>query len=103
MVRFVSSPFIFTVETDYHNWSYSRPAFTICADYENLTFVEEVYHQSQNKWSKQGNRTFQEFRYYMNVIGSMNAETVDQFNQFENIPLFEDLQGEDLLEIATNV
>lgn len=103
VIRFVTDPFIFNVETNYFNWSYNLPGITICSDYVNESFTREYYQRSDNAWIGRENKTFQDFRHYMNIIGSLNADSMNLIDQFENSTLFRNVSGEDLLKIATNV
>lgn len=98
-IRFVTSPFVFTVEINFHSWIYSTPAITICADYVNETFIDESYQSYERKSID----SYEDFRRYMIIIGKLNAESIHLIDDFENTEIFKSLRGEDLLDIAINV
>lgn len=103
VTRFLDDPFIFYVDINYHDWKFHEPGYTICTDYANESFIEEYYQRYENVPIKYENQMFQDYRRYMKIIGSLNAETIHTIDQFENTTLFRNLSGEDLLAIAINV
>lgn len=103
VARFVNNPFIFTLEANYHNWSYMHPAITICTDFINDSFIDESYGLTTNKMIDNESKDYQNYRRNMKIIASLNAENVHLINAFEDIPFFKDLSGDNLLDIAYNV
>lgn len=102
--RFVNDPFIFTVKTDYNSWSYNIPSLTICSDYMNDSFVDEIYQRFENVTSiAYESRTYRDYYHYMKLIGSLNAENIHLIDDFENTKLFKNLTGEEIFNIALNV
>lgn len=102
--RFVSDPFVFTMEANYRDWAYNMPALTICSDYANETFIRHYYQRSENITSINPNSSvYQDYTHYMKLIGSLNAENIHSINEFEHTDLFKSLSGEELFDIALNV
>lgn len=102
--RFIGDPFIYTVETNDIGWTYSRPAYTICLDYVNNTFIDQYYKRSENVTSIDKNsKDYLDYYRYMKIIGSLNAENIHLTEEFENAELFKELSGEELFHIAQNV
>lgn len=97
----MNDPFVLTVETNYNDWEYNIPAFTICSDYVNSTFIDEYYQSSENITSI--HQTYRNYSDYMRVIGSLNADNIHLIDKFENTELLKSLSGEELFNIALNV
>lgn len=92
------------METDYNNWSYSMPAYTICTDYANETFIDEYYQRSEKVTSiNNESEIYKEYQKYMRIIGALNAENIHSIDRFEDTKLFENLTGEEIFDIALNV
>lgn len=104
VTRFITDPTVFTVETNYNSWFYKRPAFTICTDYTNNSFIDEYYQRSENVTSiNYDSRTYRDYNHYMKIIGYLNAENIDLIEEFENTDLFKNLTGQEIFDIALNV
>lgn len=102
--RFLKDPFIFSLETNYHSWTYHVPGYSICPDYINISFVNEYYQRSENVTSIDFNSTvYNDYYHYMKIIGSLNAENIHLIDDFEKTELFKNLSGEEIFDIALNV
>lgn len=104
VTRFLTDPFILTLERHDHSWRFRQPAITICSDYANDSYIIEVFQRSKDASTDHENRTLEHYRHYMKIIGALNAENVHRLiDQFEHTTLFKNLSGEELLAIASNV
>lgn len=103
VTRFLSNPVIFTVDTNFYNWSYNWPDVTICTNFANESFIEKSYQHNLNTQKNFKNISFEDHQRYMKIIASLNAENIQQFQQFEEGTWFRNLSGEDLFGVAVNV
>lgn len=87
------------METNYIDWSYDHPAYTLCSNYTNETFINEYYQRSENATFID----YSDYRHYMKIIGDLNAENIDSIEHFNNTELFKHLSGEEIFDIALNV
>lgn len=91
------------MEANYHNWTYTIPAITLCNDYTNESFIQEFYELSTRRSIDDGPRDYRDYKFYMKIIGSLNAENFLSIDAFKNTTWFKDISGEQLLQIAYNV
>lgn len=105
--RFIEDPFIYTVETQEISnvdWSYRMPAYTVCSDFVNNSFIDQYYKRSKNvTFIDKDSKVYKDYYRYMEAIGSLNAGNIDSLDQFENSEWFKDLSGEEIFEIAIDV
>lgn len=61
------------------------PAFTICGDYTNKTFVMEYYKRMKNTTAIDYNsKAYKDYFNYITRIGSLNAENIHLIDDIEN-------------------
>lgn len=102
--RFVSDPFVFTMETNYNDWPFNVPGYTICTDYVNRTFIDQLYKRSENvTLIDYKSESYRDYYNYTEKIGSLNAENIHFVEEFEKTELFKGLSGEEIFDIALNV
>lgn len=102
--RFVEDPFAITRDVNYHEWTYSPVGFTICTDYVNESFIGEYYQRYENTtFIDYKSKRYRDYRYYMELIGALNADNIHSIDRFENTELFRNLNGEEIFKIALNV
>ena len=92
------------MEVNYRDWSYNFPAYTICSDYANESFIAEYYKQSENiTLIDRNSKAYRDYSRYMKIIASLNAENIHLMNEFEKTELFKNFSGEEIFNIALNV
>lgn len=102
LIRFINGPIVVTLEKDYRNWVYEPMAITICTNYLHENASDELIQHFQEKFNDSTNHS-EDYRNLFNIVGSLNAENVDLIDKIENIDLFLNLSGKDLLMIASKV
>lgn len=91
------------MEANYNNWTYRVPAYTICSDYINDSFIDEYYKRIENvTLIDHGAKIYRDYRHYMPIIASLNAENITFIDRFQHTELFKNLSGEEIFDIAVN-
>lgn len=101
--RFLSGPIVVSLEKDYRNWVYEPMAITICTDFLNASVMHEMIQRYTNVDENCDPDTFELYRQYFALIGSLNSENLQLISEFEGSGLFVNLTGDDLLSIAIEV
>ncbi|XP_031622598.1 uncharacterized protein LOC116340304 [Contarinia nasturtii] len=99
--RFLNDPFVLTLETNYHTWSYNLPALTICTDYQNERFIAAFYKYTTNVSIDYYSKSYQDYHYDMKILGSITADSMHIIDEFKNTTSLQNLSGEELLDVVT--
>lgn len=101
--RFLNGPIVISLEKDYRNWVYQPMAITICSDFLNKSVMHEIIQRHANVDEDCDPDSYELYRQYFELIGSLNSENLHLISDFEHTDLFANLSGEDLLSIAIEV
>lgn len=101
--RFLSGPIVVSLEKDYRNWVYEPMAITICTDFLNESVMHEIIQRYASVEQDCDPDSYELYRQYFELIGSLNAENVQSISEFEHTDLFVNFTGDDLLSIAIEV
>lgn len=101
--RFLNGPIVVSLEKDYRNWVYEPPAITICTDFLNKSVMHDLVERYANVEEDCDPDTYEFYRQYFELIGSLNSENLHLIREFEQIDLVANFTGEDLLSIAIEV
>lgn len=101
--RFLNGPIVVSLDKDYRNWVYEPMAITICTDFLNKSVMDEIIQQYTNTEEDCDPDSYELYRQYFELIGSLNADNLHSISEYEHTDLFTNLTGEDLLSIAIKV
>lgn len=101
--RFLNGPIVVSLEKDYRNWVYEPMAITICTDFLNESATHKIIQRYTTTEEDCDPDSYELYRQYFELIGSLNPENLHLISEFEHTDLFANLTGDDLLSIAVNV
>lgn len=101
--RFLSGPIVVSLEKDYRNWIYEPMAITICTDFLNKSVMHDLIQRYANVDGDCDPDSYELYRQYFELIGSLNSENLHLIGDFEDTSFFANFTGDDLLSIAIEV
>lgn len=103
ILRFLNGPIVVSLEKDYRNWAYDPMAITICTDYLDENAMNRLIEQYTDTTEDCDPESYDIYRRYFNVIGSLNAENIHLLTEFQDEQQILNFTGDDLRNIAKEV
>lgn len=100
VLRFLNGPIVVSLERNYREWSHEPMAITICTDQLHQNVIDASYRRFVNNANGSEAESDDVYRRLFHAIGSLNADNIHSMGEFENIGLFLNFSGEDILRIA---
>lgn len=100
VVRFLNGPIIVSLEKNYRDWAHEPMAITICTDYVDESVADNLYRRLANNGNGSKTENYDVYRRFFHAVGTLNAENIQSMEEFENMSVFTNLNGDDIFGIA---